>query len=213
MGGRRGAAAATGDRRCATTCAGTSRRVAVRAARCAASRTARRRRAAAATTRATGAAAAGGARARAAATGTATAGAAAATTRARARAAGAAAAAATRARPFPLPAPISFYDHHDPSPRSLLFGLSGGKVVGDFFVITHVAGDSLVAATSSRRARVGGAAASTPDPVGFACPRRLGGLLRSSRLFLVCRETLARHLRKSSRTRRSPYAATSDSET
>jgi hypothetical protein len=77
----------------------------------------------------------------------------------------------TRARPFPFPAPVSFYGHHDPSSRSILFGLSGGKFVGGFFVITHVAGDSLVAATSSRRARVGGAAASTPDRVGFVCPR------------------------------------------
>ena len=73
------------------------------------------------------------------------------------------------ARPFPAPAPVSFYDHHDPSPRSLLFGLSGGKFVGGFFVITHVAGlvagDSLVAATSSRRVMsLGGALAE--DRVG-----------------------------------------------
>ena len=37
--------------------------------------------------------------------------------------------------------------------------------------ITHVVEDSPVAAASSRRARVGGAAASTPDPVGFVRPR------------------------------------------
>jgi hypothetical protein len=45
-----------------------------------------------------------------------------------------------------------------------------GAVVGDFFVITHVVGYSLVAATSSRPARVRGAAAS--DHVGCFCPRK-----------------------------------------
>ena len=102
-------------------------------------------------------------------------------------------------RVFPFPAPVSFYDHHDPSPRSLLFGLSRGSLWGASSsshtskatwsrrrlrgVLTHV-GDSLVKATPWRcqcvllfcrrrrrtsRLRVN----SAEDRSGFVCPSTL----------------------------------------